>query len=102
MPIELRHLKLIVAISKEKSVTKAGDRRYLTQSVLSRQLKDIESRLKTQLFLRVDKKMQLTPGGKRLLKSARLIISKLEQAQVDISYLSLHQPKNIKRFLLIF
>ena len=70
MDLEIRHLKLVREVSAAGSLTRAGAALHLTQSALSHQLRDIESRLGTALFLRVGKRMVLTPAGERLLRSA--------------------------------
>jgi LysR family transcriptional regulator, regulator for metE and metH len=56
MKLDIRHLNLLVAVTEEKSVTKAGARLHLTQSALSHQLRDLEERLGTPLFLRLNKR----------------------------------------------
>lgn len=88
MHLEIRHLQMLVAVSEEKSVTKAGNRLHLTQSALSHQLRHIEERLNTALFLRIDKKMVLTPAGERLLNSARLILDELRRAEEDVGHIA--------------
>src|SRR5262245_16152530 len=88
MILDTRHLKLIVAISEERSVTRAGERLYLTQSALSHQLRDIEERLGTPLFNRVNKRMILTPAGERLLQSARQVLNELRRAEDDIAQIA--------------
>src|SRR5881628_3451358 len=60
--LDIRHLKLIVAVTEEKSVTRAGEVLHLTQSALSHQLREIEEKLGIPLFLRMNKKMILTPA----------------------------------------
>ena len=84
MMFDTRHLKLIVAVSEEKSVTRAGERLHLTQSALSHQLRDIEERLGTPLFSRVNKRMILTQAGERLLQSAHQVLDELKRAEDDI------------------
>lgn len=84
MDLEVRHLKLIQAIAEEGSVTGAGGRLHLTQSALSHQLRDIEGRLGAPLFLRLKKKMALTPAGERLLKSARTVLDHLKVTEEEI------------------
>src|SRR6476619_6590597 len=84
MDLEVRHLQLIAAVAEVGSLTRAGDRLHLTQSALSHQLRDIESRLGAALFLRVGKRLVLTPAGDRLLGSAREILERLQQTEQDI------------------
>lgn len=91
MKLELRHLKLIQAIAEEGSVTKAGNRLYLTQSALSHQLRDAEEKLGTALFTRLNKKMILTPAGERLLKSAQTILDEMMRAEEDIKQIALRR-----------
>jgi LysR family transcriptional regulator for metE and metH len=85
--LDVRHLRLIQAIADEGGVTHAARRLHLTQSALSRQLRDAEERLGAPLFLRVRKKMLLTPAGEELLASARRILAELERAEGRIQSL---------------
>src|SRR5205814_8779163 len=84
MDLEVRHLQLISAVADVGSLTRAGDRLHLTQSALSHQLRDIEARLGAALFLRVGKRLVLTPAGERLLESAKDVLERLEQTERDI------------------
>jgi LysR family transcriptional regulator for metE and metH len=87
MDLEVRHLRLVAAVAEVGSLTRAGDRLHLTQSALSHQLRDIESRLGAALFLRVGKRLVLTPAGERLLASAKDILERLRQAEDDIRHM---------------
>jgi LysR family transcriptional regulator, regulator for metE and metH len=88
MKLEIRHLKLIAAISEGQSVTRASEKLFLTQSALSHQLLDIESTLGTPLFHRLNKKMILTPAGERILQSAKRILAELEETEADLNRLA--------------
>ena len=83
MILEVRHLRLLVAVAEERSVTKAGNRLHLTQSAVSHQLKDIEERLGTRLFHRDRKTMVLTAAGERLLETALGVIEQLQRAEQE-------------------
>ena len=89
MNLEVRHLKLIEAVAKEGSITKAGNHLYLTQSALSHQLRDAEEKLGVQLFVRLNKKMILTPAGERLLSSAQAVLGEMKRAEEDIRQIAL-------------
>lgn len=89
MNLEVRHLKLIEAIAKEGSITKAGNHLYLTQSALSHQLRDAEEKLGVALFVRLNKRMILTPAGERLLSSAQAVLDEMKRAEEDIRQIAL-------------
>jgi LysR family transcriptional regulator, regulator for metE and metH len=86
--LEVRHLRLVAAIADAGSMTKAAVRLCLTQSALSHQLRDIESRLETPFFLRLGKRMVLTAAGQRVLDSARRVLDDLGRAEEDLRRLA--------------
>jgi LysR family transcriptional regulator, regulator for metE and metH len=87
MDLEVRHLELVRAVSATGNLTKAGGVLHLTQSALSHQLRHIESRLGTALFLRVGKRMVLTPAGEQLLRSADDVLNMIERTEAAIRQL---------------
>lgn len=84
MELEIRHLRLVSEVSALGSVTRAAERLHLTQSAISHQLRDIESRLGTPLFYRMGKRMVATPAGERVLRSAGIVLDDLRRAEEDI------------------
>lgn len=82
--LEVRHLKLLAAVADTGSVTEAGKHLHLTQSALSHQLRDAEGMLGAALFLRLGKKMVLTPAGEALLASARRVLDELRNAEAKV------------------
>ena len=87
MDLEVRHLRLVSAVADCGSLTRAGDSLHLTQSALSHQLRDIEERLGAALFLRLGKRLVLTPAGERLLESARDLLDRLRQTEDAVRHL---------------
>jgi LysR family transcriptional regulator for metE and metH len=83
--IEIKHLRMIGAIAESSNMTRAAEKLCITQSALSQQLKDIESKLETALFFRTRKKMILTEIGKQLLDTAVEVIEAVDQAERKIS-----------------
>src|SRR5215831_2966007 len=66
-PIELRHLRLVKAIARHGTMTRAAGVLALTQSALSQQLLELEARLGVRLFLRTGRRMVATEAGEGLL-----------------------------------
>jgi len=83
--LEIKHLRMIRSIAETGNMTKSADRLFLSQSALSQQLKDIESKLKVDLFFRTRRKMILTSTGKELLQTAEHVIEALEDAELEIA-----------------
>ncbi len=92
MELEIRHLQLVRAVAQRGTLTSAGLVLHLSQSALSHQLLDIESRLGTPLFLRVGKRLALTPAGERLLASANEVLATIVQTEDAIRQLVRGQP----------
>lgn len=88
MDLEIRHLRLVAAIAATGSVTKAAEQLHLTQSALSHQLRDIEDRLKTSFFVRLGRRMLLTPAGERVLDTARRVLEEVQRAEEDVQRLA--------------
>jgi LysR family transcriptional regulator, regulator for metE and metH len=91
MFLEIRHLRLIDAISRQGSVTRAGSLLHLSQSALSHQLKELEERVGVPLFHRVRKKMLPTLAGERLLAGARSILEQLAVLEGELGELNADQ-----------
>ena len=64
--LEFKHLKSIVAIAEEGTITAASTRIALAQSALSRQINELEDALHIQIFERDRGGMTLTPAGESL------------------------------------
>lgn len=85
MHIEIRHLRLVVAICETGSLTRAARRLNLTQSALSHQLRDVESRLGTPLFRRDDRRMVPTDAGQELYGVAQRVLAELDAAVASLA-----------------
>jgi len=82
--MEIRYLRLIKAIVEEGSITRAMDVLHLSQSALSYQLKEAELQVGTQVFYRRNKKLILTPVGKKLYATANKVLKELDIADAEI------------------
>lgn len=82
--MEIRYLRLIKAIVEEGSITRAMDVLHLSQSALSYQLKEAELQVGTLVFYRRNKKLILTPVGKKLYTVANKVIKELDSAESEI------------------
>jgi LysR family transcriptional regulator, regulator for metE and metH len=83
--LDLRHLRLVAAVAESGGQTRAAQRLNLTQSALSHQLRELESRLGAALFIRASRRMILTPIGERILASARRILHEVETLEHDLA-----------------
>ena len=82
--LELKHLRTIVAITEYGSLVLAAEKLFLTQSALSHQLKEIESRLGVSLFIRKSRPVRLTAAGERLLETARSVLPIMTSTERDM------------------
>src|ERR671922_2011592 len=68
------------AAARHLSFTKAGEELYLTQSAVSRQIKELEDQLGVELFQRRHRALALTDAGKSFYASAAQALSTMRTA----------------------
>jgi LysR family hca operon transcriptional activator len=79
--MELRHLRYFVAVAETGSLTVAAERRlHTSQPSLSRQIRDLEDEVGTELFSRSARGVELTAAGKAFLDHARLALTQVDAA----------------------
>lgn len=86
--LESRHLRLVAEVARTESVTRAADRLNVTQSAVSHQLRELEDKLGTSLFVRSGRRMLLTPAGRLLLDAAGPILDTIDQVEARVSQLA--------------
>lgn len=68
--------------ARHASFTRAGRELNLTQSAVSRQVKDLEGYLGTLLFERIRQRVVLSEGGRRFLPEARKLLQQAEETML--------------------
>ncbi|KQB39662.1 LysR family transcriptional regulator [Flavobacterium aquidurense] len=77
--MELRHLKYFLAVAEELNFTKAAEKLFISQPPLSRQIIELEEEIQARLFIRNNKKVELTEAGKYFEKEVRELFQHLER-----------------------
>lgn len=81
-----RHLPSLIALqcfeasARHLSFTRAGEELCLTQSAVSRQIKNLEAFLGCALFERIKQRLQLTDVGRSYAEDIRQVLDRAEQA----------------------
>ncbi len=84
-PLEIRHLRTLVAIVETQSLSRAAVRLHLTQPAVSHQVKALEDLYGLPLFERKTVPLRVTPAGQRLLLLARALEQQVGEAERDLS-----------------
>ncbi|MBD4939420.1 LysR family transcriptional regulator, partial [Xanthomonas citri pv. citri] len=71
-------LYAFLCVAREQNFTKAATKLGISQSALSRTIKQLESRLGVQLFARTTRRLSLTHAGNQLFQTAEQTFSKLD------------------------
>lgn len=84
--MELRHLKYFITVVEELSFSKAAKKLNISQPPLSKQIKQLEDELGTELILRIGNSIAISSQGQFFYQEAKKIISQTERL--------VHQLKN--------
>ncbi len=83
--MDLRQLEIIRAIAETGSFTAAGHKLHVSQSAISRQILLLEDELKTPVFLRIGRRIRITPAGESLLQLSHRVFQDLTDTVATIS-----------------
>lgn len=83
MDIDL--LKTFVEVVKTRHFGRAAENLYITQSAVSFRIRQLEQSLGVNLFIRQRNNIQLTAPGERLLPHAKMILTGMQRAKVDVA-----------------
>ncbi|MCA0399448.1 MAG: LysR family transcriptional regulator [Proteobacteria bacterium] len=78
-------VRVFHAAAEAGSLTRAGDMLGLSQSAVSRQVSALEAELEVPLFHRHARGLVLTEQGEMLYRTARELVTKLEQTRASLS-----------------
>ncbi|WP_424532714.1 LysR family transcriptional regulator [Sphaerisporangium viridialbum] len=82
--MDLRLLGYVIAIADEGSISGAARRLHVTQPTVSRQLRELERRLGTDLFTRAGRGLIPTAAGQALLRRAVKVLAEAEAAVDEV------------------
>lgn len=111
----MKHLKYFVEVARQRSFSKAADTVFVSQSTVSKMIKDLEAELNVNLFNRNSKYVELTDAGQILFNQAQQLITlfenlpiqfeneaKLEQGKISIGLPPITGATDFARLLGIF
>lgn len=84
MSVELRDLELLDALADNATMTAAAESLFVSQPALSQRLAKLEARLGVQLFEREGRRLVPNDAGRRMLVTARLVLTELHSAERDV------------------
>lgn len=82
--LELRHLRMLVALAETGSVSRAAQRMHLTQSAVSHQLRVLGERYGLPLVKRQGQSVLLTEAGARLVELGKDVLAEVQTAERDL------------------
>lgn len=91
--MELRHLRYFCIVAEELNFTRAAQRLHMAQPPLSRQIKQLESKIGAELFERSSRGLRLTAAGKFFHEHALQILEKVEVTTADTRRIARSQQR---------
>lgn len=86
--MDIVHLIYFCEVAKQENFTKASETLHVSQSTISKLIKNLESELGVPLFRRTPKRVLLTDAGQMLFSKAKLILDTVNSIQIEFSNLT--------------
>ena len=86
--MEIRQLRAFVAIAESGTFTAGAARVHITQAAISMQIRQLETEVGAQVFVRAPRHVILTEAGEHLLHRARQILREHDAALEEIAELA--------------
>ena len=77
--MDLRQLEIVRAVADTGSFTGAGARLHVSQSAISRQILLLEEELHEPLFMRMGRRVKITPSGEAILELSRRVLDDIRE-----------------------
>ena len=90
LSVSLHQLRLFITLARHRSFTRAGNALGVTQSAVSRSIRELEDEIELRLFDRTTRQVALTDVGRHLLPRIALLVDELEVTL---------RPRSGRRFL---
>lgn len=83
MNVSLHQLRVFVTLARHRSFTRTADASGVTQSAVSRSIRDLEAEIDLRLFDRTTRQVELTVAGENLLKRVAPLVDEIEAVLRD-------------------
>ena len=83
--MDIKHLNYILMIAKEKNISRAAEKLFMSQSSLSYVVTTLEKELGTPLFLRRKNGIELTEAGEKYVAAAEKVVKIREDLYREIA-----------------
>ncbi|MEH7581840.1 LysR family transcriptional regulator, partial [Priestia megaterium] len=85
--MQLIECRMLVVLAQELNMRKAAERLFVSQPALSQRLQTIEKAWDTQIFIRSQKGLSLTPAGEKIVQFAKEVVEKEDRVREDLHHL---------------
>jgi DNA-binding transcriptional LysR family regulator len=82
--MDLRQLRYFVTVAEERNITRAAERLNMAQPPLSRQIKQLEEEIGTDLFDRSARPLELTKVGRLVLEQALQVLGRMSEMRTMV------------------